>query len=48
MNNFEYCAPTYYVFGKGAELRAGELCKQILGDKVLIVSGGSSARRSGL
>lgn len=48
MNNFEYCAPTYYVFGKGAELRAGELCKQMLGDKVLIVSGGSSARRSGL
>jgi len=48
MDNFEYCAPTYYVFGKGAELKAGELSKKFLGDKVLVVYGGGSAKRSGL
>lgn len=48
MDNFEYCAPTYFVFGRQAELKAGELTKSMLGNKILLVSGGHSARRSGL
>ncbi len=48
MDNFEYCAPTHYVFGRQAELKVGKLTAQMLGNKVLLVSGGSSARRSGL
>ncbi len=48
MDNFEYCAPTLFVFGRKAELRSGELSKKMLGDKILLVYGGGSARRSGL
>ncbi len=48
MDSFEYCAPTHYVFGHKAELKAGEFSKIFLGTNILLVSGGSSARRSGL
>ncbi len=50
MNNFEYCNPTRLVFGKGEENRIGELLLQKIqpGEKVLLVYGGSSAKKSGL
>ena len=48
MRNFEYCAPTQVVFGKGTENRAGELCKKYGATKVLIHYGGGSAEKSGL
>ena len=47
MNNFTYYAPTAYTFGKGAEKQAGALSACHLGNKVLIVIGGGSVRRSG-
>lgn len=48
MENFTYCAPTRYIFGKGAEEQTGAMARQYGFTKVMIVSGGSSARRSGL
>ncbi len=48
MDNFSFQTPTRYVFGRGVEERAGELVSSIGCRKVLIVSGGGSARRSGL
>ena len=48
MNNFEMYNNERYVFGKGAELRAGEYVKKHGGTRVLIQYGGKSAERSGL
>lgn len=48
MERFEYYAPTDVCFGRGAENRAGEYCVKYGKKKVFIVSGGSSARKSGL
>ena len=48
MLNFEYCSPTYFVFGKDTETRAGELVDDFGGSKVLLHFGGASAERSGL
>lgn len=50
MNNFTYCTPTRYLFGRNTESETGHLAKEYLGDprKVLVVSGGSSAKKSGL
>lgn len=48
MRSFTYHVPTEIVFGSGMEKEAGCLCKKYGGNRVLIVSGGSSARRSGL
>ena len=48
MNNFEMYNNERYVFGKGAELRAGEYVKKHGGTRVLIHYGGKSAERSGL
>lgn len=48
MNNFTYCTPTRYIFGKGAELEAGTQMASIGCRNILLVSGGSSARKSGL
>ncbi len=48
MNNFNFCSPTYFAFGRGTESRAGELCVKYGADRVLIVYGGGSAVRSGL
>ncbi|MBD5239931.1 MAG: iron-containing alcohol dehydrogenase [Bacteroidales bacterium] len=45
---FDYCTPTEYVFGPDTEIRAGELSKEKLGNRLLIVYGGGSAERSGL
>lgn len=48
MDNFSYCSPTRYVFGRGTESRTGELTAAMGCRKALIVCGGESARRSGL
>ncbi len=48
MNNFEFYAPTCFVFGKGTENNAGEYVKKFGGTKVLIHYGGGSVVRSGL
>lgn len=48
MDNFSYCSPTRYVFGKGVESQTGGLTARMGCRKVLVVYGGGSARRSGL
>lgn len=48
MNNFEFYSPTDFVFGRDAELRAGDLVKRFGGSRVLLVYGGGHAVRSGL
>ncbi|MCR5536598.1 MAG: iron-containing alcohol dehydrogenase [Succinivibrio sp.] len=48
MENFEYCRPTRYVFGKGTEEQTGKLLKEYGYKKALIVYGGGSAVRTGL
>ena len=46
MNNFTYSIPTVIHFGKGQISHLSELKKS--GDKVLMVYGGGSIKRSGL
>lgn len=48
MDNFNFYAPTYFAFGKGAEEQTGALVKRFGGSKVLIHYGGGSVVRSGL
>lgn len=48
MDNFRYCTPTRYVFGRGAEMEAGTQLLANGMDSVLMVYGGGSAERSGL
>lgn len=48
MDNFTYCTPTKYVFGRGAELQAGTEAKASGMTRVLVVYGHGSARRSGV
>ena len=48
MQDFQYYAPTKVVFGRNTESKAGELIKSYGANKVLVVYGGGSARRSGL
>lgn len=48
MNDFEFYTPTRYILGKGAQKQAGELSASLLGNKVLLVFGQNSARKSGL
>lgn len=48
MENFTYCTPTRYAFGKGAEDNAASLIKELGGSKVLVIYGQGSAVRSGL
>lgn len=48
MENFTYCTPTRYVFGRGAENQVGEMTAASLGRKVMIVYGQGSVERSGL
>ena len=40
MNNFEFYSSTDFVFGRAAELRAGEMVKRFEGSRVLLVYGG--------
>lgn len=48
MENFTYCTPTKYVFGRDAESHATEELKNINVGRVLVVYGGGSVIRSGL
>lgn len=48
MENFSYCSPTRYVFGRDTESKTGELTLAMGCRKVMLVSGHGSARRSGL
>lgn len=48
MIDFRYYTPTRYIFGRDAQKNAGEISKELLGDKVLIVFGQGSAKNSGL
>lgn len=48
MENFIFCSPTEFVFGKGVENQTSALLARHGARRVLLVSGGSSARRSGL
>ena len=48
MENFTFYSPTYFVFGRDTESRAGSLVKRFGGTRVLIHYGGSSAVKSGL
>ena len=48
MNNFVYCSPTKFVFGKGEENNVGKYMNELGAKKVLIVYGGHSAEKSGL
>lgn len=50
MDNFSYCSPTRYVFGKGVEKETGKLAKTYLSDpkRVLLVYGQGSVVKSGL
>lgn len=48
MDNFTFCSPTYFVFGKDTENEVGGYVKRFGGSKVLIHYGGGSVVRSGL
>ncbi len=48
MNNFTFCTPTEFVFGKGVETEVGKIVCRYGGTKVLLVYGGGSVLRSGL
>lgn len=48
MENFSYCAPTKYVFGKGAEMHVAEELKALGLGNILVCYGGGSVVRSGL
>lgn len=48
MNNFTFYSPTYFVFGKEEEKRAGHYVKRFGGTKALVHYGGGSVVRSGL
>lgn len=48
MNNFTFCTPTEFVFGKGVETEVGKIVHRYGAVKVLLVYGGGSVLRSGL
>lgn len=48
MVNFNYYTPTRYIFGKDAEIKAGEMSARFLGKKVLLVFGQGSVVKSGV
>lgn len=48
MNNFKYYTPTRYIFGKDAQKNAGQMTAELLGNKVLLVFGQGSAKKTGL
>lgn len=48
MENFIFCSPTEFVFGKDQENECGTYVRKHGGSRVLVVSGGGSAVRSGL
>ncbi len=48
MDNFNFCSPTEFVFGRGRENECGKFVRKYGGSRVLIHFGGGSAVRSGL
>ena len=48
MNNFRFCSPTEFIFGKNSEKNVATLIKKYKGKKVLVHYGGNSAIKSGL
>ncbi|MDE6323853.1 MAG: iron-containing alcohol dehydrogenase [Paramuribaculum sp.] len=48
MDNFSYCSPTKYIFGRGAENHVAHELVAIGAGRVLVVYGGGSVVRSGL
>ena len=48
MNNFTYCSPTKYIFGRDTENQVGKETAAMGCKKVMVVSGQGHARRSGL
>lgn len=48
MMNFDFYAPTYFAFGRGAEVQTGELVKRFGGTKVLLHYGGGSVHKNGV
>ncbi|MCH5227160.1 MAG: iron-containing alcohol dehydrogenase [Muribaculaceae bacterium] len=48
MKNFNYYAPTRYIFGDDAQKHVGKMSKEILGDRILLVYGMNSVKNSGL
>ncbi|NLC85176.1 MAG: iron-containing alcohol dehydrogenase [Ruminococcaceae bacterium] len=48
MLDFEYFSPTSFHFGRKAEVKAGAVCRQFGGSRVLIHYGSESAKKSGL
>ena len=48
MKDFMFYSPTEYVFGRGAEMKTGELAARHSGSRALVVYGGGSAVRSGV
>lgn len=48
MDSFNFCLPTRFVFGEGAEAECGRLVARYGGTRALILFGGGSVVRSGL
>lgn len=48
MENFEFCSPTHFVFGRAAEEKVGEKLAERGAKRVLLHYGGQSAQKSGL
>ena len=48
MTGFEFCSPTKFVFGRGAEAKVGQLVREFGGTRALVHFGGGSVRRSGV
>lgn len=48
MNDFRFFTPTRYIFGKDAQKNVGDLSKELLGDRVLLIFGMASAKKTGL
>ena len=46
MLNFEFCAPTKFVFGRDSQHKVGQLVREFGGSRALIVYGGGSVIRS--
>ena len=48
MKNFNFVMPTKIIFGKGTETKVGEAILDQKGEKVLVLFGGGSVKKSGL
>jgi alcohol dehydrogenase YqhD (iron-dependent ADH family) len=48
MENFKFCSPTFFEFGRGTENKVGALVKHFGGTKALLHYGGGSIKKSGL